>query len=206
MAKTKISTEREVSDELRLIGQDLIAEMFPNLKNASIVYIMQTRINEDSGLAVAPRVAEKYGTVRAMSFLHRMLHHEDFWVVISGNWWARLDDHKKRGMLCRHLCSCDMHRGKPTIAKPDFVGYVVEVKHFGPWSEELTDAQSVLNPQLAMELLTEDNGDADADAEERAVDPETGEVLDSAAKADPFGDESEGEAEAGALGALAQSK
>jgi len=185
MPKTKITTEREVSDELRNIGQDLIGEFCPTLRDASIVFLMQTRINDDTGKAVLPRVNEKYGTARAMSLFHRMLHHEDFWIIISGNWWAKLDDRQKRAMLYRHLCACDMHNGKPILQKPDFVGYQSEIKHFGAWSAELGAAQEILAPQLSLEYLGEEEPAAEAAV---AAVPIT-EAPAAEERADPFGDD-----------------
>lgn len=158
MAKTKIVTEREESEALAKMAKPLIAKLCPNLKNAVIVYVMQTRQNDETGKVVEPKVGECMGKCQAAGTWDRLLYHWDFRITINGNHWAKLDAHQKKALVYHELCHCFMRNGKPSLQKHEFEGFVSELRHFGAWAADLEAVQEVLSPQLS---LVEDGEDGE---------------------------------------------
>lgn len=57
--KTVVETIREKNEDLKAIGGALIEDLVPNLKNAQIEWVMQTRQHHDMGLIVPPKTGAK---------------------------------------------------------------------------------------------------------------------------------------------------
>jgi len=163
--KSKIFTQTLKDDLLAEIGEELIEARFANLKDAKIDYLMKTRRNEATDKTVEPRVGEAMGSAKAASALDRMLHHWDFRLLVSGNWWAKLNAQQRRALLFHQLCHCFMAEGKPRLQRHEFDGFLSELRHFGPWASPLKEAQAALLQQ-SLEFAEE------ADGEKPAVEPE----------------------------------
>lgn len=162
--KTKIVTYTEPDELLAEIGEELIAKHFPFLKDARIDYLMRTRENEGTDKVVEPRVGEAMGSAKAAGAVDRLLHNWDFRIIVSGNCWAKLNDHDRRALLYHQLCHCDMHEGRPRLTRPDFDGFLSELTHFGTWAKPLKDMQEAfLQSQLDF---------ADEVAETKQLEPE----------------------------------
>jgi len=152
--KPKIVIKHAVSKDMKEIAQDLIGDLCGVLKDVPIEYILKTRTNSDTGKSVDPKVGECLGPVQAANAVDRDIHKRGFRVILSGNWWEKATKEDRRAAVHYQLCRCAPVNGKPTVAKPDFVGFESNVRHFGCWTDSLKGAQKVMPQQLT--LLGED--------------------------------------------------
>ena len=68
-------------------------------------------------------------------------------ILISGNWWEKLNPQQCRALLFHQLCHCFMNEGKPRLQRHEFDGFLSELRHFGPWASPLKEAQTALLQQ-----------------------------------------------------------
>lgn len=145
-----LETIRVKSEELEAIGDNLIADLSPNLTNANIEWIMETRQYQDTAKPAVTKTGEKMGSAKKAGPIDRMLHRWDFRITISGNWWAVLSDEQKKALVYHELCHCYMKDGKPTLVKHEFEGFLSELRHCGAWAADLKAVQEILAPQLKL--------------------------------------------------------
>jgi hypothetical protein len=129
----------EKSEELLDIAREIISEDFSSLKNASIEYVMKTRLNVGND-EVAPPVEKDQlnpGKASAMNPTDQAVRHLHFRIEVNGNWWEKAKAEQQKAMLDSLLCKCWWTDGKAKIVKEDFHGFVSNVRRFGCWSKSL---------------------------------------------------------------------
>jgi hypothetical protein len=171
--KSKIVTHTLKDDLLAEIGEELIEAHFANLKGARILYLMKTRENEATDKVVEPRIGEAMGSAKAASMIDLVeAGHWHFRILVSGNWWEKLNAQQRRALLFHQLCHCFMAEGKPRLQGHEFDGFLSELRHFGPWASPLKAAQAALLQQ-SLEFAEEADGEKPAAEPEREPEPAT---------------------------------
>lgn len=155
----------ERAPEVARIADQVVTMSHPRLKSERIEYIFRSRAQVRDGRALLGVTSKVMGKT---SFLASGLlagGGEFFVVEVAKDLWHKLNETQREALVDSLLCSLGKTvRGRPTIHRPDFEGYLSNLAGYGPWQADLQKMLEVGRRWPgAQQSLALDESDADVD-------------------------------------------